>query len=118
MMTTKLKLEGYDNMIKWLEEHVGKVSDGVKSVEQSLQRQTFPGSFKLQQIESDGKSSKQEEYTFNANDINLNSLVFKVSGNSFGLRSVCSIASSRFRWFAMVLRNLCRRLDHLYQWRR
>jgi len=85
MMTTKLKLEGYDNMIKWLEEHVGKVSDGVKSVEQSLQRQTFPGSFKLQQIESDGKSSKQEEYTFNANDINLNSLVFKVSGNSFGL---------------------------------
>lgn len=85
MMTTKMKLEGYDNMVKWLEEHVGRVSDGVKSVEQSLQRQTFPGSFKLQQIESDGKSSKQEEFTFNANDINLNSLVFKVSGNSFGL---------------------------------
>lgn len=83
--TTKLKLEGYESMARWLEEHVGKVSDGVKTVEQSLQRQPYPGSFKLQQIESDGKSSKQEEFTFNASDVNVNSLVFKVSGNSFGL---------------------------------
>lgn len=83
--TTKLKLEGYENMAKWLEEHVVKVSDGVKTIEQSLQRQPYPGSFKLQQIESDGKSSKQEEFIFNASDVNLNSLVFKVSGNSFGL---------------------------------
>lgn len=83
--TTKLKLDGYDNMAAWLVDHVIKVSDGVKTVEQTLQNQPFPGSFKLLQIESDGKTSEQKEYLFNVSDINLNTIVFKVSGNSFGL---------------------------------
>jgi hypothetical protein len=82
---TKLKLEGYDKMRQWLEEHIAKVGDGVKTYDQSLKEQSFPASFRLLQIESDGKSSQQDEFFFNVADINPNSLVFKVSGNSFGV---------------------------------
>ncbi len=81
----KLKLEGYDNMRTWLEEHIGKVSDGTRMFDQTLKEESFPASFRLLQISSDGKSSHQEEYRFNVADINLNTLIFKISGNSFGL---------------------------------
>lgn len=82
---SKLKLEGYDNMRKWLEEHVGKVGDGTKTYDQSLKEEEYPASFRLLQVESDGKTSRQEEFFFNVSDINPNSLFFKVSGNTFGL---------------------------------
>lgn len=82
---SKLKLDGYDNMRKWLEEHITKVGDGVKTYDQSLKEQNFPASFRLLQIESDGKTAQQDEFFFNVSDINPNSLVFKISGNSFGL---------------------------------
>ncbi|MBL7850004.1 MAG: hypothetical protein JNN04_03820 [Cyclobacteriaceae bacterium] len=82
---SKLKVEGYDNMRKWLEEHVGKVSDGTRTYDQTLKEQEHPASFLLLQIESDGKTSHQEEFLFNVADINPNSLFFKVSGNTFGL---------------------------------
>ncbi len=81
----KLKLEGYDNMRKWLEEHVGKVGDGSKTYDQNVKEQEHPASFKLVQIVSDGKTSQQDEYLFNLADINPNSLFFKVSGSTFGL---------------------------------
>ncbi len=82
---SKLKLDGYDNMRTWLEQHVIKVGDGTKTYDQTLKEQAFPGSFKLFQIESDGKTAKQVEYFFNIADINPNSVVFKISGNSFGV---------------------------------
>lgn len=83
--TSKLKLQGYDNMRTWLEGKVGKVGDGNKTFDQSMKEQSFPASYRLLQIESDGKSSKQDEFFFNVADINPNSLFFKVSGNLFGL---------------------------------
>lgn len=83
--TSKLKLQGYDNMRNWLEGKVGKVGEGSKTYDQSLKEQSFPASYRLLQIESDGKSSKQDEFLFNIADINPNSLFFKVSGNLFGL---------------------------------
>lgn len=83
--SSKLKLQGYEVMSSWLEEHVVKTGDGVKTIDQSIKAESFPASFRLRQIESDGKSSQQDEYFFNVADINPNSIVFKVSGNSFGV---------------------------------
>ena len=82
----KLKLSGYENMKLWLEGSIKQVNLGNKMVEQNIKEQKYPGSFKLVQIESDGKSSHQEESVFNVADINLSTLAFKISGNSFALK--------------------------------
>lgn len=82
---SKLKLQGYDNMKAWLESKVGKVGDVTKTYDQNMKEQGFPAQFRLTQIESDGKSSQQDEFYFNLADINVNSLFFKVTGNLFGL---------------------------------
>ncbi|MEJ0054790.1 MAG: hypothetical protein WDN75_03550 [Bacteroidota bacterium] len=85
IMKGKLKLDEYKSMRQWLEENVKNVGYGNKTINQSVQSQPYPGSFKLLQIDSDGKSSHQEEFTFNIADINLNSLEFRISGNNFSL---------------------------------
>jgi acetolactate synthase small subunit len=82
----KMKLAGYENMRQWLEGNVKNVNIGTKSINQTLKEQSSPASFKLLQIESDGKTSHQEEFTFNVADINLNTLVFKISGSTFALK--------------------------------
>jgi hypothetical protein len=82
----KLKLTTYDAMRQWLEANVKEVGSGNKSIKQTIKEQKYPGSFQLIQIESDGKSAKQSEFIFNLADINLNTLAFKISGNSFSLQ--------------------------------
>lgn len=82
----KMKLTGYENMRQWLEENIKNVNVGTKSINQTLKEQSSPASFKLLQVESDGKASHQEEFTFNVADINLNTLVFKISGSTFALK--------------------------------
>lgn len=81
----KLKLSGYEEMAAWLTAHVKDASVGVKSITQNIRPDNFVGSFVLTQVESDGKTSKQTEYSFNLADINLNTINFKVSGNRFGV---------------------------------
>src|SRR6185295_13736660 len=81
----KLKLNGYESMKQWLEENVKDVGNGSKTIAQTLKEQTYPASFKLLQVESDGKTAHQEEFTFNIADINLNTVAFKITGNSFAL---------------------------------
>ncbi|MGC4022384.1 MAG: hypothetical protein QM734_10760 [Cyclobacteriaceae bacterium] len=81
----KLKLNGYDETVKWLTLNVKAVNLTSKSVSQVLTKDTYVGSLKLTQIISDGKTSHQEDFIFNLADINLNTLNFKVSGNTFEL---------------------------------
>jgi hypothetical protein len=81
----KLKISGYEELVAWLTAHVKDASVGAKSITQNIRPDNFVGSFVLTQVESDGKTSKQTEYTFNLADINLNTINFKVSGNRFGV---------------------------------
>ncbi|MCZ8071034.1 MAG: hypothetical protein ACK5SJ_15645 [Bacteroidota bacterium] len=82
---SKLKLNGYQEMITWLIDHTGNVALGNKSISQSLKPDSYVGSYTLMQIENDGKTSQQEEFTFNIADINPNTINFKVNGNRFGV---------------------------------
>ena len=82
---SKLKLNGYQEMVTWLIDHVVNVAVGTKSINQSMRPGSYIGSLQLTQIENDGKSSQQEEFGFNLADINLNTVNFKVSGNRFGI---------------------------------
>ncbi len=81
----KLKLTTYDQMVDWLVQNIKSSSTGSKSITQNIKQEGSVASFKLLQITSDGKSSQQEEFTFNLSDINLNTINFKVSGNQFGV---------------------------------
>jgi hypothetical protein len=83
---SKMKLVGYENMRQWLEVNVKNVNIGTKTINQTLKERSTPASFNLLQVENDGKTSHQEELTFNVADINLNTLVFKISGNTFALK--------------------------------
>ncbi len=81
----KLKLTTYEQMVEWLVQNVKNSTTGSKSITQNLNQDSYVASFKLVQITSDGKTSQQEEFTFNLADINLNTINFKVSGNQFGV---------------------------------
>ncbi len=81
----KLKLSGYADMMSWLGKNIKNVTTGNKSVTQTLAPGDFTGSLKLTQVESDGKSSHQEESVFNVADINPNTISFKISGSTFGV---------------------------------
>lgn len=81
----RLKLSGYDAMISWLTSNVKNASAGSKSVTQTLTKTDNPGGLLLTQVESDGKTSNEEQYTFNLADINVNTISFKVSGNKLGI---------------------------------
>ena len=82
---TKFKMSVYEEMVSWITGNVKDVVSGSKSMNQSMVKGDYPGSFKFLQIESDGKTSHQEEFIFNLADVNLNALTYKISGNSFGL---------------------------------
>ena len=81
----KLKLKGYDEMVSWLQQNVKTVNLGSKSINQTVAKDAYVGSLKLTQISSDGKASHQEDFVFNLADLNLNTINFKVSGNTFEL---------------------------------
>jgi hypothetical protein len=81
----KLKLKGYEEIISWLIQNVKTVTLESKSIKQTVAKDAYVGSLKLTQISSDGKASHQEDFIFNLSDINLNTIAFKVSGNTFEL---------------------------------
>src|SRR6267154_2083307 len=81
----KLKLKGYEEMVSWLTQNVKTVNLGTKSINQTVVKDAYVRSLKLTQISSDGKASHQEDFVFNLADLNLNTINFKVSGNTFEL---------------------------------
>lgn len=85
LMEGRLKLTSYEDMQHWLKVHIIPVNDGSKSITQTLSNEPYPGSFRLVQVESDGKSSHQSEYVFNAGDINAPLLTLKVTGSRVGV---------------------------------
>jgi hypothetical protein len=85
LLAGKLKLNGYDEMVTWLTNNTKSVELGSKSIKQTLVKGSYVGSLKLTEMVTDAKGSTENQYTFNLADINLNSLSFKVSGNTFGL---------------------------------
>jgi hypothetical protein len=82
---SRLKLSGYDAMITWLNGNVKTVSLGTKNIAQTFTKGEKPGTVILKQVESDAKTSTEENYSFNLADINVNSINFKVAGNRFSL---------------------------------
>lgn len=81
----KLKLSNYDEMVSWLESNIKSVTIGAKTYTQSITKTDCVGSLKLMQVESDGKTSHEEQFIFNLSDVNLNSVNFKVTGTRFSL---------------------------------
>jgi hypothetical protein len=85
VMATRLKLAGYDAMVNWLTGNVKNVNLGTKSFTQSLAKAEKPGSLTFNQVEANGKTSTEEVYQFNLADLNVNSIVFKITGNKFAV---------------------------------
>jgi hypothetical protein len=86
ILLNKLSLDGYDMMIKWLEDHVVDAAYDSKSFNQSIHSDPdYKGKLVFNLIETSGSSSVQSDYTFNLADINPNTLNYKISGNQFSL---------------------------------
>src|SRR5687767_8158970 len=85
VMAGRLKLTTFDAMTGWLVANVKGADIGTKSYKQSLAKAEKPGSFKLTQVESDGKSSTEEVYIFNLADVNTNSINYKITGNKIAI---------------------------------
>lgn len=85
LIAGKLKLAGYDAMINWLTSNNKTIELGDKTIKQTITKDARVGSLTLKQLETDAKGSREESYTFNLADVNLNSLSFKVAGNKFAL---------------------------------
>ena len=82
---SRLKVAGYDGTMTWLTSHVSDVTLGAKSYKQTLSRGDKPGVLVFKVVESDGKSSTEEIYSFNIADLNENMINYKISGNRFAL---------------------------------
>lgn len=85
IVTNRLKLTDYNEMVAWIIANVKDVSLGTKSVNQRLAKGDYIGSLRLVSIQSDGKSSHEEDFEFNLADINPNAITFKIHGNQFAL---------------------------------
>jgi hypothetical protein len=85
IMTNKLSLNGYGEMLSWLEGNIKPAVYEDKSFEQSLIRdEKYAGKVNLKIVET-GSSAKEHGYSFNLADINVNTLKFTISGSQFGL---------------------------------
>lgn len=83
-MENKLKIAGYDDMIRWLTAHVKDAEAGDKSYKQSLTAgKEHVGSLEFVQTEASAKTPAEEQYVFNLADINPHTLSFKITGNKF-----------------------------------
>ncbi len=85
IVTSRLKLADYNEMVAWLCTNVKDVALGSKSINQKMVKTDFVGGLKLVSITTDGKTSHQEDFEFNLADINVNSIAFKIRGNQFAL---------------------------------
>lgn len=85
IMLNKLSLNGYEEMLSWLESNVKDANYSDESYAQSLQRDPkYKGKVNLSIVET-GRSSEQNDYSFNLADINVNTVKFDISGSEFGL---------------------------------
>lgn len=84
-MAGKFKFTDYNSMVTWLTGNIKNVTLGTKSVTQSIAKGDYAGSVKFHVVNSDGKTSTDEVYTFNLADLNPNTISYKISGNSFAL---------------------------------
>ena len=81
----KLKVSGYDQMTSWLVSNVKDVRLGDVTFKQKMELGSYPGTLKFTKVKVDSKSSKEQVFEFNLADINLNSVLFDISGNEFGV---------------------------------
>lgn len=81
----RLSVSGYDAMTAWLFSNVKEVNLGSTTYAQTLSTGDKPGSVVLKVVESDSKGSKEETYTFNLADIDVNSINYKISGSNFAI---------------------------------
>lgn len=95
VMSSRLKLSGYDAMVSWLVSNVKEVNLGEKSIAQSLSKGEQPGTLIFTRVEKDAKASSEEVYSFNLADLNANSVVYKISGNQFAI-GVESLQKSKY----------------------
>ena len=95
VMASRLKLTGYDAMLSWLVSNVKDVNLGEKSIAQSLAKGEQPGTLIFTRVEKDAKASSEEAYVFNLADVNVNSVVYKITGNQFAI-SLESVQKSRY----------------------
>jgi hypothetical protein len=95
VMSSRLKLSGYDAMLSWLVSNVKDVSLGEKSVGQSLAKGEQPGTLIFTRVEKDAKASNEEVYAFNLADLNANSVVYKITGNQFAI-GIETLQKSRY----------------------
>ena len=85
IVTTRLKITDFNEMVTWLCSNVKDVNLGTKAVNQRMGKGDYVAGLKMTVIESDGKTSHEENFEFNLADINVNSIAFKVKGNQFAL---------------------------------
>lgn len=85
IVTSRLKLTEINEMITWMCANVKDVNLGTKTVTQKLVKGEYVGSLRLLAVESDGKTSHEENFHFNLADVNVNTIAFKVRGNQFAL---------------------------------
>ncbi len=98
-MAGKFKFTNYNDMVTWLTSNIKNVTLGTKSITQSIAKGDFVGSLKYHVVESDGKSSSDELFTFNLADINPNNISYKISGNRFALNVEASQNLKSFSYF-------------------
>jgi hypothetical protein len=85
VLASKLNLKGYDALVNWLTGKPLHVELGSKTVKQTFSKGSYIGSLLLKEVETDSKGATETDYQFNLADINLNSMVIKVSGNRIGV---------------------------------
>src|SRR6478736_1623007 len=63
-MAGKFKFTDYNSMVTWLAGNIKNVTLGTKSITQSIAKGDYAGSVKFHVVNSDGKTSTDEVYTF------------------------------------------------------
>lgn len=82
----RLSLTTYQDHLNWLTKEIGEVTVGEKQYGQTLSASsTYAGRLSFSVVEATAKSNKKSVYEFNAMNINPNSILFNISGETFSL---------------------------------
>lgn len=82
---SKFNINSYEEMTNWLVANVKDVRLGDVTYKQKIEKGSYPGTLKFMKTEVGAKSSKEEIFEFNLADLNINSVLFNISGNKFGV---------------------------------
>jgi hypothetical protein len=84
-VASRLKVSGYDGLMTWLTQNVKDVSMGSKTYSQTLAKGQRVGTLEFKEVTADSKGKSEEFFSFNAGDLNVNTIAFKVTGNRFAI---------------------------------